>query len=151
MNANTFRAVQDEEKQDLAAKSLAYNLEHPQLRQMFQQELQAARDTPSKASSSVMQPGHKQHADALAGSSDVSAATSQSAGGSQTANAASDLDERLAQVTLHTSDHICDMGGQSVVVTNLTSSHYTCSKHKQRTALPLRQSAHMFSQPERNR
>ena len=43
---------QDQEKQEFAAKSLSYNLEHPQLKQMFHQEQQAAKDRPSPPSSS---------------------------------------------------------------------------------------------------
>ena len=40
--------VQDEEKQQFAAASLDYNLEHTQLQSMFQKELQAAKSQSNK-------------------------------------------------------------------------------------------------------
>ena len=68
--------MQDEEKQQFAAASLSYNLEHAQLKAMFQKELQEAKSGSSQS-----------HASPRAGASDASQPaepdTSQNAGQSE--------------------------------------------------------------------
>ena len=88
--------MQDAEKQEFAAKSLSYNLDHPQLKQMFQQELQAARDRPSQPSSSAPA---AQESEATTSRLDASdAAGSQEAETGQPKQAATSTEGRLAQV-----------------------------------------------------
>ena len=95
---------QDEEKQEFAVKSLSFNLQHPQLKQMFHQELQAAKDRPSQSSSSSQsaQPseGGLNTADAsIAGQTQATGTETPAAGrGQSSEQEATSVEGRLAQV-----------------------------------------------------
>lgn len=80
--------LQDEEKQQFAAASLQYNLQHAQLKSMFQSELQAAISGSSKAVESSASPTTQAAAASMGQAADQSQCTGQRKALSQQQSAA---------------------------------------------------------------